>query len=100
MIKYLKFNTDCWFALLYIVLLFFLEILKKKKKKKEKRSENDQLTGHFQSFFIDFFRPPTLNLKINSRKSTNKKILALRTDHENVAHGLTLTLFCMEKISV
>ena len=30
------------------------------------------LTGHFQSFFIIFFRPPTLDLKKNSRKSTNK----------------------------
>ena len=25
------------------------------KKKKKKSSENDQLTGHFQSFFIYFF---------------------------------------------
>ena len=34
----------------------FLEILKKAKKK---GSENDQSTGHFQSFFIlFFFRPP------------------------------------------
>ena len=65
MIKYLKINTDCWFPLL--VLLCFLEILKE-----EKSSENDQLTGHFQSFFIYFFRPPTLNMKNNSRKSTNK----------------------------
>ena len=24
----------------------------------KKSSENDQLTGHFQSFFIYFFRPP------------------------------------------
>ena len=44
-----------------LVLLFFLEILKKKKKAlkktKQKSSENDQLTGHFQSFFIYFFRP-------------------------------------------
>ena len=45
---------------------------------KKKSSENDQLTGHFQSFFIYFFSsPPTLNLKKKSRKSTNKKILAL-----------------------
>ena len=29
----------------------------------KKISENDKLTGHFQSFFILFFRPPTLNLK-------------------------------------
>ena len=28
------------------------------KKKKKKRSENDQLTGHFQSFLFYFFRPP------------------------------------------
>ena len=38
------------------------DIKKKKKKlwkfkKKKKSSENDQLTGHFQSFFIYFFRP-------------------------------------------
>ena len=49
-----KFKTDRWFAL--PVLLFFLDI--KKKKKKKKRPENDQLTGHFQRFFIYFFRPP------------------------------------------
>ena len=29
-----------------------------KKKKKKKSSENDQLTGHFQSFFIYFFSSP------------------------------------------
>ena len=27
-------------------------------KKKKKSSENDQLTGHFQSFFIYFFSSP------------------------------------------
>ena len=33
--------------------------MKKKNKIKKKSSENDQLTGHFQSFFIYFFfRPP------------------------------------------
>ena len=45
--------------LVYLLLvLLFLEILKKKLKKfkKKKSSENDQLTGHFQSLFI-FFRP-------------------------------------------
>ena len=31
----------------------------------------------FRAFLFIFFRPPTLNLKKNSRKSTNKKILAL-----------------------
>ena len=47
-------------------------------KKKKKSSENDQLTGHFQSFsFYFFFVPTTLNLKKISRKSTNKKNLAL-----------------------
>ena len=69
MIKYLKnlIQTVCWFALL--VLLFFLEKFKKKLKKKN--SENDQLTGHFQSFFILFFRPPDPKSEKNSRKSTN-----------------------------
>ena len=47
----------------------------------KKSSENDQLTGHFQSFFV--FSPPppppTLNLKKKSRKSTNKKNLAYAT---------------------
>ena len=56
MIKYLKFLIQTfglpWFA--FLVLRFFLEILKKKKKS----SENDQLTGHFQSFFIYFFSSP------------------------------------------
>ena len=32
-------------------------------KKKKKSSENDQITGHFQSFFIYFFRPHAINLK-------------------------------------
>ena len=31
----------------------------------------------FRAFLFIFFRPPTLNLKNNSRKSTDKKILAL-----------------------
>ena len=67
----------------------FLEILKKKKKKKKnlkklkkkkkKSSENDQLTGHFQSFFIFFFSiATTLNLKKTSCKSTDKKNSGLR----------------------
>ena len=41
---------------LKITLLVLLEILKNKKKKnsekKKKSSENDQLTGHFQSIFL------------------------------------------------
>ena len=37
----------------------FLEILKKKRtKSSEKKSSENELTGHFQSFFIYFFRPP------------------------------------------
>ena len=52
--KYLKITL--------LVLLFFSGDIKekkalKKKALKKKSSENDQLTGHFQSFFIYFFRP-------------------------------------------
>ena len=37
-------------------MLFFLEMLKKStENEKKKKLENDQSTGHFQSFF---FRPP------------------------------------------
>ena len=42
----------------------------KKALKMKKSLENDQSTGHFKSFF---FCPPTLNLKKDSSKSTNKK---------------------------
>ena len=34
------------------------DIKKKSENEKKKSSENDQLTGHFQSFFIYFFRHP------------------------------------------
>ena len=54
-----------------LVLLFFLEILKKKFRKKS--SENDQSTGHFQSFFLLFFIPLTLNLKKNPANQLIKK---------------------------
>ena len=53
---------------------------KKREKKalEKKSSENDQSSGHFQSFFIIFFFvPSTQDVKKISRKSTNKKILAL-----------------------
>ena len=52
MIKYLKIKYR---LLVYLTsfTVFFLEILKKKKKKKT--TENDQLTGHFQSFFYFIF---------------------------------------------
>ena len=53
----------------------FREILKKEKKKK-KSSENDQLTGHFQRFFIFIFCPCDPKSEKKSCKSTNKKILA------------------------
>ena len=59
--KYLKIiYTDCWFT--FLVLLF---------KKKKKGSENDQSTGHFQSFIIP---DPKSDF---SSKSANKLILAL-----------------------
>ena len=45
--------------------------------KKKKSSENDQLTGHFQSSFIHFFfRPLDPKSEKKSCKSTNKQILA------------------------
>ena len=64
--KYIKFTS--------LALLFFSGDIKKNNKKKlyKKSSENDQLTGHFQSFF---FRPPDPKSEKNSRKSTIKKIL-------------------------
>ena len=40
---------------------------------KKKSSENDQLTGHFQSFFL-FFHPLEPKSEKKSCKSTNKKI--------------------------
>ena len=45
-----------------------------KKKQQQKNSENDQSTGHFLSFF---FLSPDPKSEKNSRKSTNKKNLAL-----------------------
>ena len=50
--KYLKITS--------LVYCFSGDIKEKKKKKKpeKKSSENDQLTGHFQSFFIYFFSFP------------------------------------------
>ena len=52
-------------------------MLKKNEEKKKKSPENYQLTGHFQSSFIYFFRPPALNLIKKFCKLTNKNILAL-----------------------
>ena len=40
---------------------------------KKKSYENDQSTGHFQSFFIYFFRPATLDLKKNPANQLIKK---------------------------
>ena len=40
----------------------------------KKSSENDQLTGHFQSFLSIFFRPHNPKSDCFSLKSTNKKI--------------------------
>ena len=54
-----------------LVLLFFSGDIKKS-------SENDQLTGHFQSFFIYLFfsSPSTLNLKKIPVNQLIKKMLA------------------------
>ena len=49
----------------------------KKTEKEKKRSENDQLTGHFlKLFYLFFVVPANVNLK-KSRKSTNKNNLAI-----------------------
>ena len=72
--------------------MFFLKIVNKKN-----NSENDQLTGHFQSFFIYFSRPPNPKSEKNSRKSTNKKILALENSsiqfHISVENWFKLCFF-------
>ena len=59
--------------------VFCLEILKKSFENDQLNGHlNDQLNGHFQSFFIYFFFvPPDPKSEKNSRKSTNKKNLAL-----------------------
>ena len=73
MMKYLKITL--------LSFTFFLEILKKKKglKKKKKKKKALKMTSQlviFRAFLFIFFVPPTLDLKKNSRKSTNKKNLA------------------------
>ena len=56
-------------------------MLKKRKKKalkmknEKKSSENDQLIGHFQSFFLS----PDLKSEKKTRKSTNKKNCGLNS---------------------
>ena len=68
MMKYLRFNTDCWFTLLVsFTVFFFLEIFFLKKIWKKDLN----MTSWFQSFFC----PRPLIWK-KSIKSTNKKILA------------------------
>ena len=47
-------------------------------------------------FYLFFFIPPTLDLKKNSRKSTNKKNLALLNNHDLVNQDiLGLIQFCL-----
>ena len=53
MMKCLIQTVDVYLTKLYC---FFSGDIKKKKNSKKKSSENDQSTGHFQSFFI-FFSP-------------------------------------------
>ena len=48
------------------------------KKKKKKSSENDQLSGHFQSFFIYFLRPP--DPKSEKKNPVNQQIKNLALD--------------------
>ena len=70
----------------------FLEILKKSS---EKSSENDQSTGHFQSFFIFFFTPtppPPPDPRPEKKNPVNqliKKNLAL------LMHPHILALLCV-----
>ena len=62
MIKYLKIKYRL--LVYHTSFTVFLDILIKKKyikkssENEKKSSENDQLTGHFQSFFINFFSSP------------------------------------------
>ena len=41
------------------------------KRKEEKSSENDQLTGHFQSFFFYFSRENSKTSKVNQQSVLN-----------------------------
>ena len=61
------------------------DIKKNENIKKKKSSENDQLTVHFQSFFIYFFRSPDpKSEKKKSHKSTNKKNSGLNCEEKNL----------------
>ena len=52
----------------------------------------------FRAFLFIFFRPPTLDLKKNSRKSTNKNNLALEWNTSNEIHCFLLFCFiCLNK---
>ena len=58
----------------------------------KKSSENDQLTGNFQSFFYLFFSvPPTLNLKNNLVNQLFKKFWPNKT------HMLLYSLTCLKQ---
>ena len=48
---------------------------------KKKSSENDQLTGHFQSFFIYFFRPPETKSEKNPVNQLIKNYGLTKTSH-------------------
>ena len=68
-------NYELFKDLIQTVGLLYLSITVCSGVIKKKSSENDQSTGHFQSFFSSFF---SIYLsKKKSRKSANKKILAL-----------------------
>ena len=72
MINYLKIRSRLLvYHTSFTVFLDIIIIIKKSSEnEKKKSSENDQ-----SELFIYFFRPLTLNLKKNSRKLTNTKIL-------------------------
>ena len=55
MMKYIKIKVNLTSFTVFSGDIKKKKIIKKSSMKKKKSSENDQLTGHFQSFFIYFF---------------------------------------------
>ena len=93
--KMIKYSKISYRLLVYLLLvLLFLEI--KKAEILKKSSENDQLTGHFHGFFIYFFRLPDPKSEEKSRKSTNKKNLAIVQLHANTINtsSVLVVVFC------
>ena len=57
---------------------------KKRKKKEKKSSENDQLTGHFQSFFIYFFSSPDPRSDFFPVNQLIKKFWPYKLNHHKI----------------